>query len=91
MAILLGLISAWLKHNTSRTIGVVLVSTLIFSVPYMVYSKGYNVGFSKGYAKAIADRPTYENVGTVINAPANEFKILGMSINIWKLRLKLGI
>ena len=85
------IITAWLKHNIARTLGVVLILTLIFSVPYMVYSKGYSVGYSKGYAKATTDRPTYSDVGTVINQPANDFRILGIKINIWKLRLGLGI
>lgn len=84
------LLSTWLKHNVARTLGVLLISTLILSVPYMIYSKGHSVGYAQGYAKAIADRPTYGTVGTVVNAPATDFKWLGISFNIWKLRAGLG-
>ncbi len=55
------------------------------------YSKGYNVGYSKGYAKAITDRPTYGTVGTVVNTPADEFKWIGAKLNIWKVKLQLGL
>lgn len=91
MPLLLGIALSWIKHNISRTLGVALIGLLLFSIPYTIYSKGYNVGYSKGYAKAIADRPTYGNVGTVVNTPADEFKILGIRFNIWKLNLKFGM
>jgi hypothetical protein len=91
MTALIALISGWLKHQIGRTIGVALVGLLLFSIPYTIFAKGHSVGYSKGYAKAIADRPTYANVGTVVNAPADEFKLLGVRLNVWKLKLKLGI
>lgn len=80
-----------LLHNIKRFAGVLLIAVLLIGIPYLVYHKGYSQGYSKGYAQAVKDRPTYGNVGTVINDHKDEFKAIGMTFNIWKLKLKLGI
>lgn len=80
-----------LLHNIKRFTGVILVGVLLIGLPYLVYHKGYTRGYSKGYAVAIKDRPTYGNVGTVINERQEEFKAVGLTFSIWKLKLRLGI
>lgn len=78
-------------HNLKRFAGIILIAVLIIGLPYLVYHKGYSVGYPKGYAQCAKDRPTYGNVGTVINKQPDEFKAIGLTFSIWKLRLKLGI
>lgn len=78
-------------HNLRRFAGVILIAVVLIGGPYLLYRKGYNKGYQTGYAQAIKERPTYENVGTVINEAPNGYKILGVRVNIWKLRLGLGI
>lgn len=80
-----------LLHNLKRFAGVILIGVLIIGLPYLVYHKGYTRGYSKGYAAAIKDRPTYGNVGTVINERQEEFKAAGVTLQVWKIKLRLGI
>ncbi len=78
-------------HNFKRFAGVILIAVLVIGLPYLVYHKGYTRGYPAGYAQAIKDRPTYGNVGTVVNEHQEEFKAVGVTFSIWKLKLRLGI
>ncbi len=80
-----------LLHNLKRFAGVILIGLLLIGGPYLIYRKGYNQGFTKGYARAIIDRPTYGNVDTVINQQPDRDKTLGLIFYIWKLKLRLEI
>jgi len=80
-----------LWHNLKRFAGVILIAVICVGLPYLVYNKGYSRGYSKGYAQAIKDRPTYGTVGTVINKQPDEFRAVGITFSIWKLKLRLGI
>ena len=91
MSAFLTLIITWVKHNVARTIGVAVVGLLICSAPLSFYSWSYHRGYTAGYATATKDRPTYGTVGTVLNTASDEFKFLGVRLNVWKLNLKLGI
>lgn len=73
-------------HNLKRFIGVITIAAIIFIMIYVPFKQGY----AKGYAKAVLDRPTYGNVGTVINTQNTDYKFAGIKINLWKLRLGLG-
>ena len=82
---------SFLWHNFKRFAGVILVGVLLVGLPYVMCHKAYSVGYSKGYAQCAKDRPTYGSVGTVINKVQEDFKALGLTLNVWKLKLKLGI
>jgi len=78
-------------HNIRRFAGVILIAVVLIGGPYLLYRKGYNKGYQAGYSAAIKERPTYGQVGTVVNEAPDGYKILGVRVNIWKFRLGLGI
>ena len=43
-------------HSTRRFFSVALIGIILIGVPFFVYQMGYK----KGYAKAVKDRPTYQ-------------------------------
>ena len=81
------LITGAIAHGVMRTISVVLVLGALTLPSWYFYNRGYK----RGYAGAIKDRPTYGQVGTVVNNSEEPFKIMGITFNVWKLRLRLGL
>jgi hypothetical protein len=47
----------WIKHNIARTIGVVIISSLLIGMPILAYKFIYNKGYSAGYTKCLKDNP----------------------------------
>ena len=65
-------------------------ATLLYTY-HAWYNKAYSKGYSNGYAKAVHDRPTYGNVGTVNNDGVSELKYAGAILKLGPMQLKLGI
>lgn len=82
----------WLK----RLSGVILIGALILVPIIGIHQYGdrhYKVGYQEGYAKAVKERPTYGSVGTVTNVTqeAQDYKWLGLKLNVWKFKIGLGL
>jgi len=77
-------------HGLKRFASVILVTVLLIGIPYFVYNKAYQRGYSKGYAQCAKDRPTYGSVGSVTNISEADFKYAGIYFKLLFLRLKLG-
>jgi hypothetical protein len=77
---------SYLSHNTARTIGVLIVGSLLIGMPVLAYKSltghYYHKGYQAGYAKAVKDHPTTIQGDYYANGK-EEFFIL----KIWKLRL----
>ena len=77
-------------HGIKRFASVILVAIFLMGVPYLVYNKAFQRGYSKGYAQCSKDRPTYGSVGSVTNIAEADFKYLGAYFKIFFIKLKLG-
>ena len=75
-----------LWHAIKRFASVLFIGAAIFILIYVPYKQGYH----KGYAAAIKERPTYGNVGTVVNQPAEAYKLVGLRITLWKFHIGAG-
>ena len=55
-------IIAWLQHNVARTIGVIVVGSILIGTPIIAYKSfvghHYNKGYKAGYTQAVKDHPT---------------------------------
>ena len=76
----------FLTSKVSGWIAVILIVTILGVGDFYL-------GFNKGYAKCVKDRPTIgtQNIGTQINQTQSEHKWLGVDFNLWKLKLSLGL
>ncbi len=77
-------------HNIKRFAGVILVAIFLVGVPYLVYNKAYQRGYSKGYAQCAKDRPTYGSVGSVTNIAEGDFRYAGIYLKLLFLKFKIG-
>ena len=50
-------------HSTRRFFSVIIIGVILVGVPFYVYQMGYK----KGYSKAVKDRPTYQAESMNIN------------------------
>lgn len=75
---------AWrfLKH-----FAVYLIMGVILFAPSYI---SYQYGWRKGYSCCAKDRPTYGNVGTVVNKTGVDFKWAGVYLKLLILDTKIG-
>lgn len=77
-------IIAWLKHNTARTVGVIVIGSILIGAPITFYKMAFN----KGYSKALKDHPTTVITGGTTNIQNNSQQKEAFGIvKIWFLRL----
>lgn len=84
----MAILYAWIIHNLSRTIGVVVVGLFLIGLPFGIYKAGYGKGYTQGYKTCIKENPTYTVSGgnnTFGHIKPEEFFIF----KIWKVRLAI--
>lgn len=91
---LIGKLASALWHAVLRFWSVFLVAAIIAIILLRFHnfkSDIYNLGYKKGYTQCGIDHPTYGSVGTVVNNSNGNYKYIGFKVNVWKLKLGLGI
>jgi hypothetical protein len=69
--------AAW--HAVKRTISVLVVLAVLVGAPWFAYEKGK----TKGYSMCAKDRPTYGQVGTVIESDPKDVPVT--LLRTWKV------
>jgi len=81
-------IITWITHNLSRTIGVIVVGSILIGTPILAYKsfvgRCYNRGYTAGYAQAVKDHPSVIQGDYYANGK-EEFFIF----KVWKLRFAI--
>ena len=81
-------IVTWISHNLSRTIGVIIVGSLLIGMPILAYKsfvgRHYNIGYKAGYAQAVKDHPSVVQGDYYANGKEGFFVL-----KVWKFKISV--